>query len=123
MKKTILIIEDDEFLKGLEAKKIEQEGYIVLVANNSTEAFKHIDKTNSIDLIILDLLLTGADGYEILRMLKDNPKASMIPVIIFSNLSEKKDIKKANELGVNDFFVKSSFTLDELVKKIKGLIG
>ena len=66
--KTILIIEDDNFLQGLEATKLKKEGYNILTALNSVEAFKAIeDKNNKIDLILLDLLLPDVDGFMILE--------------------------------------------------------
>lgn len=123
MTKTVLIIEDDDFLQGLEAKKLAKEGYNVLTASNSGEAFKQIEATPKIDIILLDLLLPDVDGFTILKMIRENAKVSMSPVIVFSNLAEEKDIAEANKLGISDFMIKSNFTLDELVTKIKSLIG
>jgi DNA-binding response OmpR family regulator len=123
MTKTVLIIEDDDFLQGLEAKKLTKEGYNVLTASNSADAFKQIEATPKIDIILLDLLLPDVDGFTILKMIRENNKVSMTPVIVFSNLAEEKDITQANKLGISDFMIKSNFTLDELVTKIKSLIG
>jgi DNA-binding response OmpR family regulator len=123
MAKTILIIEDDNFLQGLEATKLKKEGYEVLTASNSVEAFKHIDDKTKIDLILLDLLLPEVDGFMILEKIRDNKDFLKIPVIVFSNLSEDKDVKRATKLGISEFMVKSNFTLDELSKKVKELIG
>lgn len=123
MTKTVLIIEDDDFLQGLEAKKLAKEGYNVLTASNSADAFKQIEVTPKIDIILLDLLLPDVDGFTILKMIRENAKVSMSPVIVFSNLAEEKDIAAANKLGISDFMIKSNFTLDELVTKIKSLIG
>ncbi|MFA7285557.1 MAG: response regulator [Candidatus Paceibacterota bacterium] len=123
MTKTVLIIEDDDFLQGLEAKKLTKEGYNVLTASNSADAFKQIENTEKIDIILLDLLLPDVDGFTILKMIRENAKVSMSPVIVFSNLAEEKDIAAANKLGISDFMIKSNFTLDELVTKIKSLIG
>ena len=123
MAKTILIIEDDNFLQGLEATKLKKEGYDILTASNSVEAFKFIDNKTKIDLILLDLLLPDVDGFMILEKIRDNKDFLTIPVIVFSNLSEDKDIKRATKLGISQFMVKSNFTLDELSKKVKELIG
>ena len=123
MAKTILIIEDDNFLQGLEAKKLKKEGYDIATASNSKEAFDAINGTVKIDLILLDLLLPDVDGFEILSKIRENPSYHEVPVIIFSNLSEEKDIVKARGLGISDFMVKSNFTLDELAEKVKVLIG
>jgi DNA-binding response OmpR family regulator len=123
MAKTILIIEDDNFLQGLEAKKLKNEGYEALVAANSVEAFKIIDSRIHIDLILLDLLLPEVDGFTILEKIRKGDIIPGIPVIVFSNLSEEKDIKRAKDLGISEFMVKSNFTLDELTEKVKSLIG
>lgn len=123
MAKTILIIEDDNFLQGLEATKLKKEGYDILTASNSVEAFKFIDNKSKIDLILLDLLLPDVDGFMILEKIRQNKDFLTIPVIVFSNLSEDKDIKRATKLGISQFMVKSNFTLDELAKKVKELIG
>jgi len=123
MAKTILIIEDDNFLQGLEATKLKKEGYDVLTASNSVEAFKTMGEQKNIDLILLDLLLPEVDGFMILEKIRQDKALLTIPVIVFSNLSEEKDIKRATKLGISEFMVKSNFTLDELAKKVKGLIG
>jgi DNA-binding response OmpR family regulator len=124
MAKTILIIEDDNFLQGLETTKLTKEGYSVLTASNSVEAFKIIETpTNKIDLILLDLLLPEVDGFMILEKIRENKNLLTIPVIVFSNLSEDKDIERVQKLGVSEFMVKSNFTLDELAKKVRELIG
>lgn len=123
MAKTILIIEDDNFLQGLEATKLKKEGYDILAASNSAEAFKIIESKKKIDLILLDLLLPEVDGFMVLEKIRQNKAFLVIPVIVFSNLSEEKDIKRATKLGISEFMVKSNFTLDELAKKVKSLIG
>ena len=123
MAKKILIIEDDLFLQGLEATKLKKDGYEIVTAVNSVEAFKLIDAGEKIELILLDLLLPDVDGFMILEKIRENKAMLTVPVIVFSNLSEEKDIARAQKLGISEFMVKSNFTLDELTKKVKDLIG
>jgi len=123
MSKKILIIEDDLFLQGLEATKMKKEGYEIFVASSGEEAFKFIDGGNKPDIILLDLLIPGVDGFMILEKIRENKELLTIPVIVFSNLSEEKDIARAQKLGISEFMIKSNFTLDELTKKVKDLIG
>lgn len=121
MAKKILIVEDDSFLQGLASTKLEKEGFTVMGAANSEDATKIM--TNDMpDLALLDLVLPGVDGFGILKMIRDNPKTNAMPVIVFSNLSEDKDIKHAKELGATDYMVKSNFTLDELADRIKEIL-
>ncbi|MBP9715418.1 MAG: hypothetical protein QG583_804 [Patescibacteria group bacterium] len=123
MAKTILIIEDDDFLLGLEATKLQKKGYEVITASNGTDAIKKVDSNVKIDLILLDLMLPDVDGFMVLEKIRDNKALVTIPVIVFSNLSEDKDIQRVKKLGVSEFMIKSNFTLDELAEKVKSLIG
>ncbi len=119
--KKILIIEDDSFLQDLEAVKLKKEKYEVITASTGEEAVNMISEPN-IDIILLDLILPNYDGFEILKKIREIDNLKEIPVIVFSNLSEEKDIKKSKELGATDFMVKSNFTLDELVKHINKIL-
>lgn len=117
----ILVIEDDSFLQGLEVSKLEKSGYKVVTASTGGEAMKKINEPE-IDVILLDLILPDFNGFEILTKIKGDEKLKNIPVIVFSNLSEERDINKSKELGAIDFLVKSNFTLDELIKHINIII-
>lgn len=123
MNKNILIIEDDDFLQGLEATKIKKSGYDVHTVSNGADAMKLIESKQKIDLILLDLLLPDMNGFEILEKIRKNTELANIPVIIFSNLNEEKNLKSAEQFNFTEFMVKSNFTLDELTEKITSLIG
>lgn len=120
-KRKVLIIEDDSFLQGLEVGKLKKDDFEVIVASNGDEGLQKISEPD-IDLVLLDLVLPQFDGFEILRKIRETPTTKDIPVIVFSNLSEEKDIKKAENLGATDFMVKSNFTLDELVEHINKIL-
>ena len=119
--KKILIVEDDTFLQGLEATKLKKENYEVITAGNGEEGMKKITE-DGISLILLDLVLPEFDGFEIIEKIRSTASTKKIPVIVFSNLSEDKDVKKAEKLGATDFMVKSNFTLDELVERINKIL-
>ncbi len=123
MSKTIFIIEDDIFLQGLEATKLKKEGFDVQTAASSKEVVEIMGKKIKIDLILLDLMLPEVDGFEILKMIRKEPPLLNTPVIVFSNLSEEKDIEKAKSMGIKDFMIKSNFNLDELTKKVRETLG
>ena len=120
--KTILIVEDDEFLRSLTAKRLEKENYHIEVAIDGENAISVMETTRP-DLILLDLLLPGKDGLEVLKKIRETEATKIIPVIIFSNLGQKEDIEKAKALGVDDFLIKANFTLDDVVSKINKLIN
>lgn len=121
MSKKVLIVEDDDFLKSLAVTKLVKEGFEVTATGNIEEVTKALETTTP-EIVLLDLLLPGTDGFGILKKIRENVNTAHVPVIIFSNLSEESDIKKAQELGANYFMVKSNFTLDELVAKIKEIV-
>lgn len=123
MTKTIFVIEDDFFLQELEINRFKKEGFNVEAAANSDEFLKVIKKNVKIDLIILDLMLPGVDGFELLKIIRKEPSLITTPVIVFSNLSEEKDVEKAKEIGISEYLVKSNFRLEELVKKVREMIG
>lgn len=121
-KKKVFIVEDDEFLRSLNAKKLEDAGYAVSVAVDGVSAIQMIpaEKPN---LIFLDLLLPGdKDGFDVLQEVKANSTTKDIPVIVFSNLGQTEDIEKAKSLGASDFLVKANFTLDDVVAKIQEIL-
>lgn len=117
-KNTVLIVEDDEFLRSLAAKRLEKEGYAIAVAVDG-EAALNVAVEAKPALILLDLLLPGRDGFEVLKQFKENEAVKDVPVIIFSNLGRTEDIEKARQLGATDFLIKANFTLDDLAEKVK----
>lgn len=120
--KKILIIEDDTFLQGLAANKLQAEGFEVNTASNGKEGLAKLGQEDYHG-IILDIMLPDMSGFEILEQLrKEKSNNQKVPVLIFSNLSEDKDIKKGLDLGATDFLVKANFTLDELAEKVKNAI-
>lgn len=119
----ILIIEDDNFLQGLEAMKLKKEGFEVMTASNANEVYKIMEQKTKVDLMLLDLMLPDIDGFTILEKIRKDETYKDTPVIVFSNLYEDKDITRAQSLGINEFMIKSNFTLDELITKIRELLN
>jgi len=118
MAKTILIIEDDKFLRELITKKLLKEGYETSGAVDGEEGIKKV-KEEKPDLVLLDLILPGIDGFEVLSKMKDDPGLSLIPVIILSNLGQKDDVERGLKLGAIDYLIKAHFTPGEIIEKIK----
>lgn len=120
--KKILIVEDDEFLRALAAKRLEKEGYQISVATDGEMANNSVKEVKP-DIVLLDLLLPGVNGFEVLKQLKTDPETKAIPVIVFSNLGQKEDIERAKSLGADDFLIKANFTLDDLVARLAGKLA
>lgn len=108
---TVLIVEDEVDYRDPLVKRLEQEGYTVLCAEDGAGAIELI-KNNTVDIILLDLILPRMDGVEFLFILKNELK-SEAPVIILSNLDST-----AHNSEVAEYLVKANTTMEELVKKI-----
>ena len=121
MAKIILIVEDDKFLRDLIAQKLTKEGYDILTAIDGEEGIKKI-KEGKPDLILLDLILPGIDGFEVLSRMKGDENLAKIPVIILSNLGQREEVERGLKLGVNDYMIKAHFTPREIIDKIKTIL-
>lgn len=120
-KKKILIIEDDRVLVKALRTEFEEFGYDVRVFMEGEGAYEEVVRVKP-DLIILDLVLPGVHGFEILKKVNNNKIVKNIPVIIVTNLGEDSDKEKAFNLGAYDFLIKASIDLDELSRKINKVI-
>lgn len=119
MNKKILIVEDDSFLSGLEAGKLQKEGFDVLTAANGADGLKIIETNpNMIACILLDLMLPNVDGFAVLESIRAGTTEKP-PIIVFSNLADDESLAKATNLGATAYMIKSNFTLDELVEKVR----
>jgi two-component system response regulator VicR len=114
--KKIMLVEDDKSTVKVVKFMLEQEGYEVSVAFDGEKAVKALK--NPADLILLDLMIPKIDGFQILKIIRQEKKLKL-PVVVFSNLSRQKDIEQAAELGADDYLVKSEFSAGKLKQKIK----
>lgn len=121
MAKKILIIEDDKFLRELIAKKLVKDGYDTVEAIDGEEGVKKVREEKP-DLILLDLILPGIDGFEVLARIKEDTAVSRIPVIILSNLGQREDVERGLELGAADYLIKAHFTPGEIIEKIREIL-
>lgn len=113
----ILVVEDDKFLRELFVRKMFNEGFDVESAVDADQAFDVL-KNRKPQIILLDLILPGVDGFEILTQIKADSNLKDIPVMVISNLGQKEDIDRAMELGAVDFLIKANYTLDEIIGRV-----
>ena len=116
--KHILIVEDEEFLVRALEDNLSAEGCTIDTAGNGEEAMEHVQKKKP-DLILLDLLMPKRDGFYVLEEVKKNPEWKLIPIIVLSNLGGDAEIKRALEMGADDYFVKSQHPIEEVIEKAK----
>jgi DNA-binding response OmpR family regulator len=114
----VLIVEDEDFLIRALEDNLVAEGCTVDIAKNGEEALKKIRKKMP-SLILLDILMPKSDGFYVLQGIKKNPEWKLIPVIVLSNLGEDAVIKRALEMGADDYLVKSQHPIQEVIEKVK----
>ena len=117
----ILVVEDDKFLREMISRKLEKEGYEVYQAIDGEKGEEKIKEVKP-DIVLLDLILPGIDGFEVLERVKKDPEVAEIPIIILSNLGQKSEVERGLNLGAVDFLIKAHFTPAEIVRKIKEII-
>jgi DNA-binding response OmpR family regulator len=118
----ILVIEDEQFLRNLISEKLRHEGYAVRAAIDGEDGLRMAREAPPA-LILLDLLLPGIDGFEVLRRLKKDRESAGVPVLVLSNLGQREDIDRAMALGAEGFLIKANFTPGQVVEKIKGVLN
>jgi DNA-binding response OmpR family regulator len=118
----VLIVDDDAFLSGIYATKLELEGFQVATARDGDEGLKMAQKEMP-QLILLDVLMPKLDGFEVLKRLKADAALKGIPVIMLTNLGQKEDIEQALREGAEDYLIKAHFVPAEAVDKIRKVLN
>lgn len=115
--KKILIVDDEEDVLELVRYNLEKNGYAVVTAATGEEALEKV-RTQTPDLIVLDLMLPGVDGFNVCKQLKGNPKTEHLPVIMLTAKGEEADIVTGLELGADDYVLKP-FSPKVLIARIR----
>jgi CheY-like chemotaxis protein len=112
----ILIVDDSSTNNLLFENILESSGYQVHIATNGHDALKYIEQ-HSPNLILLDIMMGGMDGYDVLRRIVENPKTRNIPVVMVSARKDPESMKLAMKLGARDYLTKP-LGIDELIAKV-----
>ena len=123
MKKTILIIDDEPDSLALAKMRLEASGYKVLTAQSQEDAFS-LMKRQVPDLVLLDVVMPGRNGYEVCNEIKNGDKTKDVPVVLFTaNLEQKTHLESNAEFISADDCILKPFEPEELLAKIKKFIG
>jgi DNA-binding response OmpR family regulator len=120
MKKSIFIIDDEQDIREILKINLESEGYDIKSFSSADDALKSF-KSEKPDLIILDVMMEGKDGFEFCREIRANDRLKSIPVIFLSAKSEEFDKVLGLELGGDDYLTKP-FSIKELRSRIKAVL-
>jgi len=118
--KSILIVDDEQHILELLKFNLRKEGYNTFEADSGGQALE-ILKNNKVDLVILDIMMSDKDGYEVLKEIRFNRETKNLPVILLSAKSEEIDKILGLELGADDYITKP-FSVKELVVRVKALL-
>ncbi len=120
--KKILFIEDEGALQKTFGDVLTEEGYEIIPALDGETGLR-LAKTKKPDLVLLDLVLPKMHGFDVLAQLKQDSETKNIPVIVLTNLEKIGDVDKAIELGATTYLTKAQHSLQEVVEKVKKVLG
>ena len=120
--KKIMWVEDDSFLSDIIARKLSTENCVLVHAKDGESALSILE-SDVPDIMLLDILLPGMNGFELLEKVKANPRIKDVPVILLSNLGQESDVEKGKSLGANRFLIKATLTLDEIIDQMTEVLA
>lgn len=120
--KKILFIEDEPALQQTLGGFLKEKGYDVAPALDGEAGWAAV-KGERPDLVLLDLILPKKHGLDVLREMRADPAIAAVPVIVLTNVEAGDAIREATELGAKAYLVKTSYSLDEVLEKVKAVIG
>ena len=119
--KKILLVEDEDFIRELYVRQLTKEGFEIKSAADGQTGLNLL-KSETFDLLLLDIMLPGINGLQLLREFKTlNPNSKMITILL-TNLGQEAVIKEGFELGAQAYLIKASYTPDQVVTEVKNAL-
>ncbi len=119
--KKILLVEDEDFIRDLYVRQLSKAGFAVKAVADGQSALTAL-KEEAFDLLLLDIMLPGMNGLQVLREFKtQNPNSKMITILL-TNLGQEAVIKEGFELGAQAYLIKASYTPDQVVNEVKNAL-
>ena len=122
VKKKILLVEDDVALAGVYQSRLQLEGFDVQLVTNGEQALSTVLEYRP-DLILLDVMMPKISGFDVLDILRNTPETTNVRVIMLTALSQPKDKERAEQLGVDEYLVKSQVVINDVVERIRFHLG
>ncbi len=123
-KKTILVVEDEKPLMDAVKKKLELSGFDVVTARDVNQALSYLEDLERVDLVWLDHYLLGKEnGLDLVtKMKEDGSKWKKIPIFVVSNTASPDKVNSYLHLGIDKYFTKADYRLDDIIKDIKFIL-
>lgn len=120
--KRILFVEDDDALAGVYLVRLQAEGFDVKRVSDGEQALAAATEYHP-DLILLDIMMPKISGFEVLDILRNTRETANVKIVILTALSQSSDKTRAEELGADDYIVKSQVVITDVIARIKRLLG
>ncbi len=121
-RKKILLVEDDDGLAQVYSIRLDVEGFEVRRVPNGEDALATAQEFKP-DLILLDVMMPKVSGFDVLDILRNTPEMANVKIVKLTALSQEADRKKAQEMGVDDYLVKSQVVIADVIERIKLQLG
>jgi DNA-binding response OmpR family regulator len=122
-KYSILIVDDDKFLSEMYSIKFSERDFVVETASDAPEALSKVEAGLKPDIFLVDIVMPGMDGFELIQRLTEKKLDSKQSIIVLSNLGQKEDVERGLSLGADGYIVKASATPTEVVDKVLEIVG
>jgi two-component system phosphate regulon response regulator PhoB len=120
--KRILLVEDDDALANVYLSRLETEGFDVRRVDNGEDALAAALSYKP-DLVVLDVMMPKVSGFDVLDILRNTPETANLKIIMLTALGQDSDKERADNLGVDDYLVKSQVVIADVVERIRHHLG
>lgn len=117
----LLLVEDDKQLSQMYGHKFTKEGLEVTLCTDGSKAIEYA-KNGDYDVILLDLMLPGMSGVDVLEMLRSDKRTAKVPVVVYTNFGDKYNHDKCMAYGADEFLLKVDTTPESLTETIKKVL-
>lgn len=122
MAKKILLVEDEVFISDLYSRQLTKAGFDVKVANDGPSGLKTLEE-GKFDLLLLDIMLPGMNGLELLKKWRAKEPKNPMPVLLLTNLGQDEVIKEGFSLGVQGYLIKAGYTVEQIINEVKNALA
>lgn len=120
--KKILLVEDDDSLANVYLARLEVEGFQVKRVPNGEDALAAAVEFKP-DLVLLDVMMPKVSGFDVLDILRNTPETANLKIVMLTALSQENDKARADQLGADDYLVKSQVVIADVIERIKHHLG
>ena len=123
LKKKVLLVDDDSFLLNMYSLKFEKNNYEIVPSLSSQDALNKLKEGFKPDILILDVIMPGMDGIDLLSAIRNQHLADQAKCLILSNQGEPVDIERAKKIGIDGYIVKATSIPSEVVKAVDEILA